>query len=84
MAGSPVLPWLAAIMTTRMTKVFLKNILLAPLGAQGVRRALYLAQVYLMVSQHSFNTPSEGYPRSPHSDEGLIPRANIFYIGSDP
>ena len=26
----------------------------------------------------------EGYPRSPHSDEGLIPRANIFYIGSDP
>ncbi len=24
------------------------------------------------------------YPRNPHSDEGLIPRANIFYIGSDP
>ena len=24
------------------------------------------------------------YPRSPHSDEGLIPRANIFCIGSDP
>ena len=31
-----------------------------------------------------FGSDREGYPRSPHSDEGLIPRANIFYIGIDP
>ena len=45
---------------------------------------MWLQFLFILSDFIEFFSDIEGYPRTPDSSEGLIPRAIICYIGIDP